>query len=339
MATPKSSARRYEGTGGELAIEGGSPVRKTLLPYGRQSISPADIEAVTQVLKSDWLTTGPKVAEFEKAVSHFCGAADGIAVNSGTAALHVAVASLGLSPGDEVIVPPMTFAATSNAVLYCGGKPVFADVDPQTLLLDPKVVEKKITSRTRAIIAVDYAGQPCDYAALRRISQTRGLRLIADASHSLGATFTDKRVGSLADMTTLSFHPVKHITTGEGGMVLGLTSEYSGRMRAFRNHGINSSVAERESRGTWFYEMKELGFNYRLSDIQSALGLSQLTRLPAWITPSSGARREVLQRLFYVRYSDPIVRIAAGIACLPSLRGATRAGKTPRKPRLRLSSA
>ena len=260
-----------------------------MIPYGRQWIDDEDVQAVAEVLRSDWLTTGPAVERFERAVADFTGARHAVAVSSGTAALHAAVHALGIGPGDEVIVPPMTFVATANAVIYQGGTPVFADVDPGTLLLDPVEVGRKITPRTRAVIAVDYAGQPCDYDRLRTITDRHGLALVADACHSLGATYKGRRVGTLADLTAFSFHPVKHIATGEGGMVTTDEPNLAERMRQFRNHGISSDHRQRAQAGAWFYEMEELGYNYRLSDIHCALGISQLGKLPGWLK----RRREI----------------------------------------------
>ena len=231
-----------------------------MIPYGRQSIDEDDIRAVVDVLRSDWLTTGPMVDRFEEAVRSFTGAACAVAVSNGTAALHAAYAAAGVRAGDEVIVPPMTFAATANAALYLGAKPVFADVQPDDLLIDPAKAEKLITDRTKAIVAVDYAGQPCDYEGLRRICDRRGVKLIADAAHSLGGSFHDRKVGTLADFTTLSFHPVKHITTAEGGMVLALDAGARSALRTFRNHGITTDHREREERKLWFYDMRDLGF-------------------------------------------------------------------------------
>lgn len=263
------------------------------IPYGRQLIEEEDIAAVVDALRSDFLTTGPRVAAFEADVAAFCGAAHGVAVNSGTAALHCAYHALGIGLGDEVIVPPITFAATSNAVLYCGGTPVFADVDDGTLLLDPAEVERKITPRTKAIAAVDYAGQPCDWGALRSIADRHGLALVADSCHAIGAVDNGRRVGTLADVTCFSFHPVKHVTTGEGGMAVTDDVALAERMRCFRTHGINADPKSREAAGTWFYEMVELGFNYRITDMQCALGSSQLKRLPVWLE-----RRRELARYY-----------------------------------------
>ncbi len=254
-----------------------------VIPYAQPWVDEQDLAAVAEVLRSEWLTTGPKVAEFEQAVADFVGVREAVAVSSGTAALHAAMFALGIDAGDEVIVPPLTFAATVNAVVFQGGIPVFADIDPDTLLLDPKEVEKKISPRTRAIIAVDYAGQPCDYPALSAIARRHGLALVADACHSLGARYGDQPVGSLADLTVFSFHPAKHITTGEGGMVATPHRELAMRMRRFRNHGISLDHRERTACGTWEYEMLDLGYNYRLSDLQCALGISQLRKLPQWL--------------------------------------------------------
>jgi perosamine synthetase len=266
-----------------LALNGGTPVRSTLLPYGRQEIEDDDIAAVVEVLKSDWLTTGPKVGEFEEAFAAFTGAGNAVAVSNGTAALHTATAALNIGAGDEVIVTPMTFAASVNCVLYQGGTPVFADIEPDTLLIDPSCVEAKVTSRTKAIIAVDYAGQPCNYAALWEIANKYHLSLIDDACHALGGSFRGQAVGTLADLNTFSFHPVKHMTTGEGGIITTNDAALAARMRVFRNHGITTDHRQRAESGSFFYEMVELGYNYRITDFQCALGLSQLRKLPEMV--------------------------------------------------------
>ncbi|GAB4407547.1 MAG: UDP-4-amino-4,6-dideoxy-N-acetyl-beta-L-altrosami ne transaminase [Anaerolineae bacterium] len=276
----------------QLAIHGGAPVRSTLIPYGRQQINQNDIEVVVQVLRSDWLTTGPWVAEFECAFADFVGTQEAVAVSNGTAALHAAMYALKIGPGDEVIVSPMTFAATANCVLFQGGTPVFADVEPSTLLIDPTAVEAKITPRTKAIIAVDYAGQPSDYHTLQIIASRHHLALVDDACHALGGSYQGRPVGSLADLNTFSLHPVKPITTGEGGVITTQNSELAQRMRTFRNHGITSDHRQREAQGSWFYEMVDLGYNYRLTDFQCALGLSQLRKLPDWIAK----RQEIAQQ-------------------------------------------
>jgi perosamine synthetase len=261
-------------------MDGGTPVRKTLLPYGRQTIDDKDVAAVAEVLRSDWLTTGPKVPEFERAVAKVTGASEAVAVSNGTAALHAAVYALGIGPGDEVIVPAITFAATANAVVYQGGTPVFADVDPGTLLIDPEQVEAHVTPRTKAVISVDYAGQPCDYDRLYEIVERHGLTLMSDACHAIGGSYKGRPVGSLTTLSTFSFHPVKHVAAGEGGMITTDDAELARRMRLFRNHGISTDHRQREQQGSWFYEMVDLGYNYRLSDIHCALGLSQLEKLP-----------------------------------------------------------
>jgi perosamine synthetase len=266
-----------------LALHGGAPVRSSLLPYGRQQIEEDDIAAVVEVLQSDWLTVGPTVEAFEHAFARFVGAAYAVAVSSGTAALHAAMHALEIGPGDEVIVPPLTFAASANCVIYQGGTPVFADVEPDTLLLDPRQVEEKLTARTKAIVAVDYAGQPCDYDALTTIARRHGVALVADACHSVGGEYRGRTVGVLGDLTAFSFHPVKHLTTGEGGMVTTNAPELARRMRMFRNHGIATDHRQRAERGSFYYEMVTLGYNYRITDSQCALGLGQLQKLPAFI--------------------------------------------------------
>ena len=260
-----------------------------MIPYGRQSVDDEDIQRVVEVLRSDWLTTGPMVEKFEQAVADFVGAKYAVAVSSGTAALHAAMAAAGIDSEDEVIVPTMTFAATANAVVFQGGCPVFVDVLPNTLLVNLSEVEAKITSRTKAIVAVDYAGQPGDYDRLRAIAAQHRLTLIADACHSLGAEYKGRKVGTLADLTVFSFHPVKHITTGEGGMIVSENPEYAEKMRRFRNHGISTDHRQRSKNDTWFYEMTDLGYNYRLTDFQCALGVSQLQKLSGWIE----RRREI----------------------------------------------
>ena len=287
-----------------LAIEGGSPVRATVLPYARQIVDDADVAAVAQVLRSDWLTTGPMVERFEAAFAEWVGAQHAVAVNSGTAALHAAAFAAGVGPDDEVIVTPMTFAASANCVLYLGGRPVFVDVRPDTLNIDPAAVTQAITARTRAIVAVDYTGQPADLDELRAIARQHGLTLIEDAAHALGATFRQQRIGALSDLTTFSLHPVKHITTGEGGLITTEDEALARRMRWFRNHGITSDHRQRAEKGGWYYEMVDLGYNYRLPDINCALGLSQLGKLEAWLA----RRREVVARYGAAFASQPAVQ-------------------------------
>jgi perosamine synthetase len=275
-----------------LAVYGGTPVRKTLLPYGRQSIGEDDIQAVVDVLRSDWLTTGPKVGEFEEAFAAWVGAKYAVSFSSGTAALHGAAFAAGLEPGDEAITTPMTFAATANCVLYQGATPVFADVSADTLNLDPEQVAPRITSRTRAILPMDYAGHPAELDAILDVAARHGLVVIEDASHALGAEYRQRRVGSIAHMTVFSFHPVKHLATGEGGMVTTDRADYAESLRRFRNHGISSDARQRQADGQWHYEMVLLGFNYRLTDIACALGVSQLKKLEANLL----RRREIAAR-------------------------------------------
>jgi len=272
-----------------LAIDGGSPVRDTLLPYGRQSVDESDIQAVVEVLHSNWLTTGPKVGEFEESFAAYVGAGHAVSFSSGTAALHAAAYTAGLKPGDEAITTPLTFAATANCVLYQGGTPVFADVSSENLNIDPEQVRKKITPRTRAILPVDYSGHPADLDSIIQLAREHDLIVIEDACHALGAEYKGTRVGSIADLTVFSFHPVKHITTGEGGMVTTNTPKFAETLRRFRNHGISSDARQRQSAGQWHYEMVLLGFNYRLPDIVCALGIEQLRKLE----PNLSRRREI----------------------------------------------
>jgi perosamine synthetase len=286
-------------TSEKLAINGGRPVRNSLLSYGKQCLQQDDIDAVTSVLTSDWLTTGPRVTEFEHAFAQAVQVKDAVAVSNGTAALHTAMYALGIREGDEVIVPTMTFAATANCVLYRGARPVFADVDPGTLLIDPECVEALITPRTKAIIAVDYAGHPCDYDRLADIAEHHNLRLVDDACHALGGKYRNRPVGTLAELNTFSFHPVKHITTGEGGMIATDNPELARRMRLFRAHGIATDHRQREQDGSWVYEMIDLGYNYRLTDFQCALGTSQLKHLTAWVE-----RRQEIARRYTSAFRD-----------------------------------
>lgn len=255
------------------------------IPYGKQWIDEDDIEAVVKALRCDYLTTGPRVQEFEQKLADFVGADYGVAVASGTAALHIACMAIGLQKGDEVITTPITFAASANCILYCGAVPVFADIDPVTYNISPDSIRKCITKRTRAIIPVHYCGQPCDMDAISQIAREYNLIVIEDAAHALGADYKGRKIGSLSDMTCFSFHPVKHITTGEGGMVTTNNRELYEKLALLRTHGI---ARDEESflikgEGPWHYEQTALGYNYRISDIQCALGLSQLKKLPFFL--------------------------------------------------------
>jgi UDP-4-amino-4,6-dideoxy-N-acetyl-beta-L-altrosamine transaminase len=288
-----------------MCTQHGNEIEKhPFIPYGRQSVDEEDILEVINVLRSDWLTTGPKVNEFELAVSEYIGSRYAVAVSNGTAALHAAMHAAGIQKGDEVILPPMTFVATANAIVYQGGTPVFADINPETLLIDPVKAEEKITPNTKAIVAVDYAGQPCDYSALKSLSDKYNLILIADSCHSLGARYKGSAVGTLADLTVFSFHPVKHITTGEGGMVVTESKELSEKMRRFRNHGITIDHRQRMRRGIWHYEMESPGYNYRITDFQCALGINQLKKLPDWIKK----RQHIAERYNAEFYDIPFIK-------------------------------
>lgn len=273
----------------QLAIKGGKPVRSSLLPYGHQWIDDEDIASVVRVLKSDWITQGPKVGEFEEKVAEYCGARYAVAVSSGTAALHAACSVAGISQGDEAITTPITFAATANSVIYCGGKPVFADIREETLNIDVKEIEKKLSSKTKAILPVDFAGHPADLDEIRAIAEERKLIVIEDACHALGAEYNGKKIGSLSDMTVFSFHPVKHITTGEGGMVLTDNEEFYEKLKVFRHHGI---VKDNLGKGPWHYDIYNPGYNFRITDFQCALGISQMKKLDRFVK----RRREIAAR-------------------------------------------
>ena len=301
------------------------------IPYGRQSIDDADIEAVVKVLKSDYLTTGPAVAAFEKKVADYVGAKYAVAVSNGTAALHVACLAAGIGEGDEVITTPITFAASANCVLYCGGTPVFADIDPDTYNISPEELEKKITSRTKAIIPVHYTGQPCDMDAILEIAHKHNLLVVEDGAHALGAAYKGKKIGSIADMTCFSFHPVKPVTTGEGGMIVTDNEELYRRLVLYRSHGItrdkdmmqqyeeqlqqSSDPALQEAAdmlrgvvidpGGWYYQQLELGYNYRITDISCALGASQMDKLDHFLE-----RRRQIAKKYDEAFADiPQIKI------------------------------
>lgn len=263
------------------------------IPYGRQSIDESDIQAVVDVLRSDYLTTGPGVLEFERAVCAYTGAKYAVAISNGTAALHAACFAAGIGPGDEVILPPLTFAASANCVLYCGGTPVFADVDEKTYNIDPEEIERKITEKTKAIIAVHLAGHPCDMDRILAIARKHRLLVIEDAAHALGAKYDGKKTGAISDMTTFSFHPVKPITTGEGGMIVTDNEKFYQSLCLFRSHGITRDASlMKKNDGPWFYQQLNLGYNYRITDIQCALGVSQMKKLDDFI----GRRRKIAER-------------------------------------------
>lgn len=263
------------------------------IPYGKQTIDEKDIQAVVEALRSDYLTTGPKIEEFEKRVADYVGAKYAVAVNSGTAALHIACLAAGIKEGDEVITSPITFAASANCVLYCGGTPVFADIDENTYNISPDEIERRVTERTKAIIPVHYTGQPCDMDAIMDIAGKHNLLIIEDGAHALGASYKGRKIGSIAHMTCFSFHPVKPITTGEGGMVVTNSEELYKRLILFRSHGITrDETMMTEQQGDWYYQQLELGYNYRITDISCALGLSQMDKLDGFLE----RRRQIAKR-------------------------------------------
>ena len=278
----------------QLAINGAKPVRKSKLFYGHQYIDDADVQAVVEVLKSDYLTCGPKITELEQKLCEITGAKYAVVCSNGTAALHIACQAAGVGEQDEVITTPITFAASANCALYCGAKPVFADIDPNTYNISPKSVEEKIGERTKVVVAVDFTGQAVELEKLQNICKKNKLVLIEDGAHSIGTKYNGKAVGSIADMTTFSFHPVKTVTGGEGGAVLTNNEQYYKKLLLYRAHGItrDPELLERESHGSWYYEQIDLGMNYRMTDIQAALILSQLDKLSAF----SKRRKEIVER-------------------------------------------
>ena len=287
-------------------------MRECRLPYGQQWIDEEDEEAVVAALRSAWLTSGPAVSKFDAAFALVVGAAEAVAVSNGTAALHASIHALGIGPGDEVIVPAITFVASANCVVYQGATPVFADVVPETLLVNPVDVAARVSERTRAIVAVDYAGQPCDYTQLRTVTEAHGLAVVSDACHALGASLADRRVGTLGDLSAFSLHPVKHITSGEGGVVTTNDSRLAERVRTFRNHGITTDHRQRDEQGQWSYQMQELGFNYRLTDLQCALATSQLTKLPTWVERRRAIAANYDRRLGEVPGVHPLAQQPGG---------------------------
>lgn len=289
------------------AIFGGVPVRDTKLSYGRQYIDSEDIAAVADTLNSDFLTCGPKVEAFEAELCQLTGAGYAAAVSNGTAALHVACLAAGIGPGDEVITTPITFAATANAVLYCGGTPIFADIDPETYEIDPVSIESKITHKTKAVITVDFTGQACDYDAIRAVCRKHGLLLIEDAAHSIGTRYRGIPVGKIADLTTFSFHPVKTVTAGEGGAVLAQDAALAERVKLFARHGITREKELLWDQGNsgWYYEQQLLGYNYRLTDLQCALAISQLKKLDQF----AARRRELAEQYDRLLGAIPEVRL------------------------------
>ena len=276
------------------AFCGGTPVRDTKLFYGHQYIDEADIQAVVDVLRSDYLTCGPKIGELEKKLCSITGAEYAVVCSNGTAALHIACLAAGIGPGDEVITTPITFAASANCALYCGARPVFADIRRDTYNIDPQSAAERVSEKTKAIVAVDYTGQSAELDELLAVCRKNGLVLIEDGAHVIGTKYKGRANGSIADMTTFSFHPVKTVTGGEGGAVLTNSREYYEKLLLYRAHGItrNTELMEHEPDGGWYYEQIALGYNYRMTDIQAALIISQLDKLQMF----SERRKEIVAR-------------------------------------------
>lgn len=278
-----------------LAIDGGQPVRDKKIYYGHQLIEDDDIKEVVNVLRGDYLTCGPNVDRMERSLERYTGAKHAVAVSNGTAALHCACIAAGIGPGDEVITTPITFAASANCILYCGGKPIFADIDPETYNIDPVSIEKCITERTKAVIAVDFTGQVVKAKEIREICDRYHLIFIEDAAHSIGSKYEEHMVGTLADMTTFSFHPVKTVTAGEGGAVLTDNEEFYKKLILAHTHGITHDRKQMEEfphEGMWYYEEVSLGYNYRITDFQAALLTSQLGKIERFIT----RRKEIVKK-------------------------------------------
>lgn len=278
----------------------GENSRQTFLPYGQQYIDDDDIQAVIETLKSDFLTTGPKIKEFEDKICENIGCKYAVAISNGTAALHAACFAAGITDGDEVITSAITFAASSNAVLYCGGTPIFADIEPDTYNIDPEDIKRKITDKTKAIIPVHFTGQPCNMDEIMRIAKEHKLIVIEDAAHALGAEYKSRMIGNISDMTIFSFHPVKHITTGEGGVITTNDEKLYEKLMMFRSHGITRDKDKlTKDEGSWYYEQQFLGYNYRITDIQAALGISQLKKLDYFLE-----RRRYYVKMYNEAFKD-----------------------------------
>lgn len=284
------------------AYAGGKPVRETKLYYGHQYLDEKDVQAVVEVLHSDYLTCGPRITELEQKLCELTGAKYAVVCSNDTAALHIACMAAGVSAGDEVITTPITFLASANCALYCGAKPVFADIDEETYNIDPKEIEKAMTPKTKAVVAVDYTGQVVDLDAIMETCHKQNVVVIEDAAHSIGTLYKGRPIGSIADMTTFSFHPVKTVTAGEGGAVLTDNEEYYKKLLLYRSHGMTRDQAQmtKESEGGWYYQMIGLGYNYRMTDMQAALLISQLEKLPMF----SKRRKEIV-----ARYNEAFSRI------------------------------
>jgi len=277
------------------AIEGGTPAREEFLPYGTQWLDDAEINEVVDSLKSDWITTGPKMRRFEELFKEYKNSRYAVAVNSGTAALHISTSTIGIGPGDEVITTPLTFVASANCVIYRGGTPILADIQKDTYNIDPNKIKKKITSKTKAIIPVHFTGQPCNMDEISEIAQENNLYIIEDAAHAIDAEYKNKKIGTISDLTTFSFHPVKNITTAEGGMVTTNREDFYEKLLMFRTHGINRDAIKRFGKeGGFYYDMQYLGFRYNLSELHSALGINQMSKLESF----QNRRREIV-KIYY----------------------------------------
>lgn len=272
-----------------------------MISYGKQWIEDEDISSVVDILKDDWITQGPAIEKFESAVANYAGGKYAVAFNSGTSALHAAMHTAGVKKNSEAVTSPITFLATSNSVIYCGGKPVFTDIDSNTYCLDINRLPDSINCNTKVIAPVDFAGYPVDINAVKDIAADNEIVVVEDAAHALGARINGVKVGSGADMTMFSFHPVKHITTGEGGMIVTDNEEYAEKLKLFRNHGITKDPEKtiRKNCGPWYYEMQSLGYNFRITDIQCALGFSQLSRLDGFL-----ARRNEIAKKYDKAFSE-----------------------------------
>ena len=286
----------------KLAIKGGYPVRSSKIFYGRQWVDQDDIDAVVATLQSDFITCGPKVDELERGLCSYTGATYAVAVSNGTAALHLACMAAGIGPGDEVITTPITFAASANCALYCGAQVKFADINPETYNIDPASIRAQITERTKAIVAVDFTGQVVEVEEIRRICDEYHLIFIEDGAHSIGSRYNGAQVGTLADLTTMSFHPVKTVTAGEGGAVLTNNEAYYKKLMLLRAHGITKDMGQLEdiTEGPWCYEQQMLGYNYRITDFQAALASSQLKKLDRF----AARRKEIV-----AKYNEAFAKI------------------------------
>lgn len=274
------------------AIEGGKPVRDKYLPYCSQWLDEKEIGEVLDSLKSDWITTGPKMVLFEEKFKEFIGSKYAVAVNSGTAALHISTSSINIKPGDEVITTPLSFVASANSVVYRGGTPIFADIKKDTYNIDPNEIKKKITSKTKAIIPVHFTGQPCDMDEIFAIAKENDLVIIEDAAHAVDAEYKGKKIGNISDLTIFSFHPAKNMTTAEGGMVTTNKEEYHEKLLKFRTHGISKDAVNRFLKsGNYKYDMQYLGFRYNLSELHASLGIHQLDKLESF----QKRRREIVK--------------------------------------------